>query len=250
MGLVETEGIILKSYSLSEADKIIVLLTQKQGIIKGVAKGAKKLKSKFGGNLEPLTVIQLQYYQKEERELVSISQIDLIKSYFEKTTEPLFLQKFSYLIEILLEFLPLNDPNERVYRMVKVCLETASTEISPLESIVVYFEIWLLRLNGYLPDWEVCHHCRRRLDESENANLQSGFHLICRRCRKTTGGLSATGGQRRIFNFAQTVSPEKFIEATANLTGDVKEISAILKRLISNILGKEVIGEKVLIAGL
>ncbi len=75
MGLVETEGLILKSYSLAEADKIVILLTKNEGIIRGVAKGANRLKSRFGGGLEPFSIVRINYFQKEERELVSISQI-------------------------------------------------------------------------------------------------------------------------------------------------------------------------------
>ena len=92
MGLIETEGIILKTYSLAEADKIVVLLTQSQGLVRGVAKGAKRLKSRFGGGLEPFSVISLTYFQKEERELVSISHVELIQSYFESASNPSFLQ--------------------------------------------------------------------------------------------------------------------------------------------------------------
>ena len=135
MGLVETEGIILKSYSLAEADKIVVLLTQNEGLVRGVAKGAKRLKSRFGGGLEPFSIVNLTYFQKEERELVSISQIELIQSYFESASDPLFLQKFSYLVDLLTEFAPPHDPNETLYRMAKVCLETAAQIPESLESI-------------------------------------------------------------------------------------------------------------------
>jgi len=249
MGLVETEGIILRNYGLAEADKIVVLLTQKQGVIKGVARGAKKLKSRFGGSLEPFTNVQIQYYQKEERELVSIRQIDLLKSYFEKTSNLLFLQKFSYLAEILLEFLPLNDPNEKIYRMVKACLESSAVDLAALESTILYFEIWLLRLNGYLPNWNICDQCRRTLDENEGANIQANFQLMCASCRKTSGGLTVTGQERQLFYLAQALSPEKFIEATRELTKNLKDISIILKRIISNIVGKEVTGERVMFAG-
>lgn len=124
MGLVETEGLILKSYSLAEADKIVVFLTQNQGLVRGVAKGAKRLKSKFGGSLEPFTVAQIEYFQKEERELVSIRESETVKSYFESASEPVFLQKLAYIAELLTEFAPPHDPNERLYRIVKVCLET------------------------------------------------------------------------------------------------------------------------------
>ncbi len=67
MSLIETEGLILKSYSLAEADKIVIFLTQSQGLVRGVAKGAKRLKSKYGGSLEPFSITQITYFQKEER---------------------------------------------------------------------------------------------------------------------------------------------------------------------------------------
>ena len=247
MGLVETEGLILKSYSLAEADKIVVFLTQNQGLVRGVAKGAKRLKSKFGGSLEPFTISHLTYFQKEERELVAIRESETIKSYFESASEPAFLQKFAYIAELLTEFAPPHDPNERLYRMVKVCLETASEIKNNLESIVLYFELWLLRLGGYLPDWNKCDACKRIINEGEKTNLQINFHLLCSVCCKTKSNWTISPIQKEIFNTAQKVSPLKFTDYTKDLLVDVREISAILKKLISNILGKEVVGEKVLV---
>lgn len=247
MALIETEGVILKSYSLAEADKIVIFLTQEQGLIRGVAKGAKRLKSKFGGSLEPFTIVHLSYNQKEERELVSIRQIDLLKSYFEKAAEPVFLQKFSYLADLLIEFSPPNDPNQRLYRMTKVCLEASEINLQILESITLYFELWLLRLGGYLPDWESCNVCKRKLETIEAASIQINFQLLCNLCRKTRNNLMVSGKEREIFNAAQKLSPERFIEFSKGYNSEIKDISTILKKIISNILGKEVVGEKVLL---
>ncbi|HQU84407.1 MAG TPA: DNA repair protein RecO [Pyrinomonadaceae bacterium] len=248
MGLIETEGVILKSYSLAEADKIVIFLTQEQGLIRGVAKGAKRLKSKFGGSLEPFTIVKLEYNQKEERELVSIRQIELLKSYFEKAAEPIFLQKFSYLADLLIEFSPPNDPNQRLYRMTKVCLQASDNSLQILDIITLYFELWLLRLGGYLPDWEVCNVCKRKLELNESASIQINFQLLCNLCRKTRNSLMVSGKERELFNSAQKLSPENFIEYSRAYNAEVKDISTILKRIISHILGKEVIGEKVILA--
>ena len=250
MGLVDTEGLILKSYSLAEADKIIVLLTQNEGLIRGVAKGAKRLKSKFGGSLEPFTVVNISYYQKEDRELVSIRQIDLVKSHFENASEPLFLQKFSYLVDLLVEFAPPHDPNEKLYRMTKVCLETAAAKPDSLDSIAVYFELWILRLGGYLPNWNVCDMCRRELNPDEQSRLQTNFHLVCENCQNNRHGWMITAQQRLVFINAQKLSPLKFAGFADFLTFDVKEISTVLRRIISQIIGKESVGEKILSAGL
>lgn len=248
MALVETEGLVLKSYSLAEADKIVVFLTQKNGLIRGVAKGAKRLKSRFGGSLEPFSIVNLHYFQKEERELVSIGQIELVKSFFEEAADPEFLQKFSYLSDLLFEFAPPNEPNERLYRMACVSLETASNNPQSLESIVLYFELWLLRLAGFLPNWNKCDHCQRQLGKEEAASLLANFHLFCSACRKAGNRMIVSAQEREIFAVAQTISPSKFVEFTFNKTNQIKALSHILKQIISHILGREIVGEKIIIA--
>src|SRR5688572_26243931 len=140
MSLFETEGIILKTYGLSEADKIVLILTEKQGIVRAVAKGAKRLKSRFGGSLEPFTIVQISFFQKEDRELVSLRQLELVKSYFELISEPQRLEKFSYLVDLTVDFAPPHDPNENLYRMVKACLENAANSPEFLDIIILYFE--------------------------------------------------------------------------------------------------------------
>jgi DNA repair protein RecO (recombination protein O) len=248
MPLIETESLILKSYSLAEADKIVVFLTQQQGLIRGVAKGAKRLRSRFGGALEPFTVVDLSYFQKEERELVSVRQIDLKKSFFESASDPLFLQKFAYLAELLTEFAPPHEPNERLYRMTKICLETAVLHPDRLDLIVFYFEIWLLRLAGYLPFWNKCQNCSREFSLTETANLQINFHLLCKFCQKSKNGFVVNSEQRELFANAQLLSPAKFVEHSINKNESVRDVSAIMKRMISHILGKESVGERSLVA--
>ena len=250
MGLVETEGVILKTYSLAEADKIVVLLTQYEGLVRGVAKGAKRLKSRFGGGLEPFSIINISYFQKEERELVSIGQVELIKSYFEAAGDPRFLQKFSYLAELLLEFAPPHDPNERLYRMARVCLETAAGNPQSLESIGLYFELWILKIGGYLPDWRRCDNCKREVVEHEPVSIKFNFQIICQQCQKSKSNQIITPEQRALFFKAQRISPIKFAELGNLQIVEVREVSSVLRRLISNIIGKETIEEKILTATL
>ena len=56
MALSETEALVLRTYNLAEADKIVVCLTRENGVIRGVAKGCRKLKNRFGAALEPFTL--------------------------------------------------------------------------------------------------------------------------------------------------------------------------------------------------
>src|SRR5687767_1633566 len=219
MPVVETESLVLKSYNLAEADRIVVFFTRDHGIVRGVAKGAKRLKSRFGSTLEPFSTVQLEYFQKEDRELVSIQRVELLRSRFDAASEPEFLHTFSYIGELLISFVPPHDPNETLYRMVKACVESASASPSTLGSVRVYFELWLLRLGGYLPDWNVCDACKRNLSSEESTDLQADFHLLCSQCRRSRSGQVMTSLHRTIFHNVQKLAPEEFAKfASGNAT--------------------------------
>lgn len=247
MGQFETEGIILKTYSLAEADKIVLILTEKFGLIRGVAKGAKRLKSKFGGNLEPFSVVTADIYQKEERELVSIRGIELEKSYFTQASNPLVLQKMAYLSELLIEFSPPHDPNVRVYKMAKVCFDAIIENPEMIELMVLYFEFWILSLGGYLPDWEKCNVCASNFSEREVSNLQMNFQLICNNCRRSKGNQEVNAEMRHIFVGAKNSSPNGFIQKFGSKTEVSNNLSSILKKIINQILNREIISQKFLV---
>src|SRR5215216_4935890 len=106
MGLVETEGIVLRTYNLAEADKIVVCLTRQAGVVRAVARGARRMKSRFGAGLEPFTIISLAYYEKEGRELVSMRQAEIIRSFFNLAQSAETVGALAYMSELVIEFAP------------------------------------------------------------------------------------------------------------------------------------------------
>jgi DNA repair protein RecO (recombination protein O) len=163
MGLHETEAFVLRTYKLAEADKIVILLTQNFGLLRGVARGARKLKSRFGASLELFTLISLTYHEKEARELVSISQTEIISSYFHLAQQAELVNTLNYFSELLIEFAPPHAPDEKLFRLVKACLATLAIEPAAYTELTRYFELWLLKLSGFLPDVRACANCRRPL---------------------------------------------------------------------------------------
>ena len=59
MALKESEAIVLRTYPLREADLLVTLFTRTEGKVRGVARSAKKSKRRFGGALEPLTLVKM-----------------------------------------------------------------------------------------------------------------------------------------------------------------------------------------------
>jgi DNA repair protein RecO (recombination protein O) len=183
MPLHKTEAFLLRTYALKEADKICVFLTRDQGKVRGVAHGARKLKSRFGSALEPFTEVALSYYQKEGRELVSVSTCDILRSHFERGARDVETSSaFSYMAELLTEFLPEHEPNEKLYRLVVATLDALEKDAGDLGQILRYFESWLLKLVGFFPDTSRCAVCDEAIASDEAVYLTAEGTPRCIAC--------------------------------------------------------------------
>jgi DNA repair protein RecO (recombination protein O) len=240
MPLHETESIVLKSYNLAEADRIVVFFTRSFGVIRGVAKGARRIKSKFGSSLEPFSQVSLEYFQKDDRELVSIQRAELLRSAFSSAAEPELLQTYSQLADLLLAFAPPHDPNETMYRMFKACLETDLTDPAHHAALILYFKIWLLRLGGYLPVWTHCDSCRRELAGAESATLTPGLQLVCGSCRRSRAGVMVSPLHRKVFHGVQKLAPADFVADVRDDRDVVNELTNMVDRIVSSATGREI----------
>ncbi len=236
MGLVETEAIILRSYKLAEADKIVVSLTKVSGVVRGVAHGARRLKSKYGAGLEPFTFVALQYNEKEGRELVSLRGVEIVKSHFALAQNTEAVHALEYWGELVLEFAPPNEPNERLFRMVRACVEALGEEPTRIEACTRYFEVWTLKLAGFLPDLRACAVCGESFGEAENAYVNLDQTLRCATCSKRTGE-EWTGEALTRLRAMRRFSPLNFARSTFDdATAARQEVSRITQRLIARAL--------------
>ncbi|HKQ04807.1 MAG TPA: DNA repair protein RecO [Blastocatellia bacterium] len=209
MALHTTDAYVLRTYALAEADKICIFLTRDMGKIRGVAHGARKMKSRFGSALEPFTQVSLTFFQKEGRELMSVSGCEIVHSQFHVAARSVEIASaFSYLAELLNEFLPDNEPNERLYRLLTAALE-AIEQGSDLGRVLRYFETWLLRLTGYFPDTTLCAACGEAIGAGEPTYLTIEGAPRCQAC---SGGRGAAveAEQRAIIGEMFSTHPSAF----------------------------------------
>jgi DNA repair protein RecO (recombination protein O) len=148
--LYTADALVLRTDKLGEADRIVVFLTRDRGKKRGVAKGARRPRSRFTGALEPLTEVSVAYFEKERRELVGLN-------YAETRRSPLMLGSpdalgyVSYFAELLDEWAQEADADERLYRLGASMLDALAAG-TPVEPLARYFEYWLLRLQGVYPE--------------------------------------------------------------------------------------------------
>ena len=164
MPLHTAEALVLRTYKLGEADRIVVFLTKDRGKKRGVAKGARRQRSRFTGALEPLTEVRVAYFESERRELVGLNYAETVRSPLLLTASslkesssaatPALAGRYllvEYIAELLDEWAQDSDADDRLYRL-GVSMLDALTAGAPPEPLARYFEYWLLRLQGVYPE--------------------------------------------------------------------------------------------------
>lgn len=154
MPLYTADALVLRTYKLGEADRIVVFLTRDRGKKRGVAQGARRPRSRFAGALEPLTEARIAYFEKERRELVSLNYAEAVRSPL-GSASPEALGYSHYFAELIDAWSADADADERMFRLGTSALEALAAGVE-VESLARYFECWLLRLQGvYPPDLDL-----------------------------------------------------------------------------------------------
>jgi DNA repair protein RecO (recombination protein O) len=232
MALITTDAIVLRSYNLAEADRIILCLTRNAGLVRAVAKGARRMKSRFGAALEPFTLIKLVFHEKENRELVTISSAEILKSRFDLAAQLEAADTLAYFAELVGEFAPPHEANEILFRMVAASIDALAESPQSGAMLSRYFEIWLLRLAGLFPEMRSCGDCGRTFSEEERVHLDSEDRPRCRDCSR--GGGSALGSEaRRTVNASQRLGPAEFAATFRDLPVEPEQqMAELTHRLI------------------
>jgi len=154
----ETEAIILKTFPLGEADRLVSFLGRASGRMRGVASGARRLKNRYGSTLELLSHVQIWYVERETRDLVRIQQAELLDSFNKAQSDYSLSTGLALASEVAEQALPEHEANEAMFRLMLLTareVERRSTTALPL----AYFAFWTVRLAGWLPRFDVCAVC-------------------------------------------------------------------------------------------
>jgi DNA repair protein RecO (recombination protein O) len=160
--LLRAKGFILRNRPLGETDRLITCFTLEQGKIAGVAKGAGRLRSRFGSSLQPLSLLRLMLFGKETRSLYRIDHTDILTSFQVIRDDWEKLRPALYAVDLVDALLADADPQPRVFTLLERLLTCIATgEQMHVEVWLRLFEARLLKLVGYQPLLERCISCHR-----------------------------------------------------------------------------------------
>jgi DNA repair protein RecO (recombination protein O) len=175
-------GIVLRTYKLGEADRVVVLITPERGMVRAVAKGVRKTRSKFGSRLEPLSHVELQLHEGRG-ELHLVTQVETV-DHFRAIREDLDrLTKAISMLEAVDQVALQDEPAPELYRMLLGALRTLAANDTPL--VTAGFFLKLLTLEGAGPQVDVCVQCGEA--GSLVAFSAGDGGLVCREHRRGVG---------------------------------------------------------------
>ena len=192
----KTEAVVLRSFRLGEADRVLHLYSADRGRVGAVAKGIRRTKSRFGARLEPLSHVELMLHQGSG-ELGTVTGAALIDSHHAVREDPYRLAVGLIGAEAMLRLFTEQEANERAFTALTRFLEALDAIPSraparpALDPLALSFQLKLLWLSGYLPHLDTCVECGAV--DALVGYLPSAGGAVCRDCGPGTVSLSPDG---------------------------------------------------------
>jgi DNA repair protein RecO (recombination protein O) len=192
-----TEAVVLRSFRLGEADRVLHLYTAAHGRVGAVAKGVRKTKSRFGARLEPLSHVELVLH-RGRGELQTVTAAQLIRSHREAREDYYRFSLGMIAAEAMLRLFSEEEANERAFtaltRFLDLLDSTPHGAGRPtLDPLGLAFQLKLLWLAGYLPHVSACAECGAEEETLVGYSTRAGG-AVCGRCAAATEALALAPG--------------------------------------------------------
>lgn len=222
MALYRDEAVVLRTYKLGEADRIVVLYTRGRGKVRAVAKGVRRTRSKFGSRLEPASLVQLQLY--EGRNLDIVTQAERVEPLANLRADLDSYGRASIVLEAVDQITADGEPNPALYKLLTGALRELDQSRNVL--VVPAFAAKLLILEGVQPMVDACVACGST-EDLVTLQLHEGG-VFCRQCRRGGQPISEPARQALWLLFNGRV--RQVLDATTEAVG--QELEMLAARMI------------------
>ncbi|MBI3252932.1 MAG: DNA repair protein RecO [Candidatus Omnitrophica bacterium] len=208
MAATKTQAFILKTQDYRDTSILGHFYTREYGKIRGIIKGVRDARSRYGSTLEPFSLNEILFYKRRRGgDLHQVTQVDLV-TLFPGVREDLErLATASYFVELLNELVEVEDPSPALFDLLNDSILFLAGGASPKRSARI-FEIKLLELLGLLPEIGACVICRAPKPDPVYFNIGIGG-IVCAACRSARARESAFPVSKGTLQFLRHVLRSK-----------------------------------------
>ncbi|MFC1499710.1 DNA repair protein RecO [Candidatus Zixiibacteriota bacterium] len=194
MTLITLDAITLRSQPYSETSRIVTFMSRESGLVKGMAKGARGRRGRFGATLEPLQRVRVTLSVKESRDLQTVTEADLLQPY-ERIREDLFRSTYAQCVLELTSRLSWQEhASEEVFELLLAILHAYEEGIGDPHLLFLTYQMHLSAALGYAVDLESCSGCGGAVGEQVRFSLAEGAAL-CSGCYSQGGSHITLSGE-------------------------------------------------------
>jgi DNA repair protein RecO (recombination protein O) len=237
MGLGRSAAVVMGRRPLGERDRLVTFFTRDFGKVHGVARSARRVRSRFAGTLEPFTQGQLVFFDTGQSDLVRVDHFDVSEPFAAVRDDLERLGEAAWIVECVNRLTADRDANPAVYGQLVRALDSLARGHSP-GAVAVAFGVRCIDTLGHRLRLDRCVACGRPgttgLDVVR-VDVEAGG-VLCGACgRRAPGSLlvsrGAVAGLARLRTLAWT-------EATAVRLGPAgRELRELLETHVSRLIG-------------
>jgi DNA repair protein RecO (recombination protein O) len=236
MGLGKAEGIVIGRRPLGESDRLVTFYTRQLGKVRGVARAARRPRSRFGSALELFTVGELVFFDTGRSDLLRIDHFDVVRAFRGLREDLERLGHASWMVECVARLTADHDPHPALYRLLRRGL-TAAEGPGPASTAAICFGVRCVDLLGHRPRLDRCIGCGRRYPFGPAALDVSAGGLVCRDCEpEAAGAMKMSAPAVAAWTRLGALSWEEAL--TLRLDRLELELSALVDGYVSRLIGQ------------
>lgn len=239
MPLIKTTAISLRSRKWGDADRIVTFYTKDAGKIRGIARGARRQKSRFGAALEPFTLCRLDLFEKSGDSLFRISHVDLITSFQSLREDLNLMAAAARMVNVVTAVTPDGDPDPLIFETLEQGLASLLDSEDPTWTALL-FQIRLLGLTGFRPQTDHCAACGKTQFAGDPQFSPMAGGLVCLACaaHQRVRCVALSRGSCSFLQQAIRLAPTLVTRLRA--TGQVRyEVEEAIERYVTVVAGKQ-----------
>lgn len=217
---------MLSTQVLGDADLIVTLLGSNCGLLRGVARYARKSRKRFGGCLEPMTRVRVSWTEKSGRDLHRLDSMEPVRSFAKMQADPIHQAGCAVLAEVSSAYGRDGESDPKSFDLLGAALIALEAGTN-VWIVLRYFEFWQLRLHGLMPDLHACANCGRDRAPGESMWVERGMGVRCPRCyqESATGAMRLRSIDLDFIRKARTTAPVDLdVDPAAALPGGALEV--------------------------
>jgi len=236
--LVKTAAIVLHSRKWGDADRIVTLYTLRFGKVRGVARGARRLKSRLGGMLEPFTRCHLDLFEKPGDSLYRISQVTLEEPFVRFRSDLTLMTAAGRMVNLVNVLMPEGDAEPRVFEVLETGLRTLLDSRDAAWTTLL-FQIRLLSLTGFRPQTEQCAACGQVYRNSLSQFSPPAGGMVCERCASRQPSRCTALSRGSVAFLQQALQMQPALMNRLHAVGQVRaEIESAIESYVTIVAGR------------